>query len=47
MTVTVLNPAYNRTNKLEELSVSLYTQAYKDFEWLIVDDDSSDNAKGI
>ena len=41
--ITVLTPAYNRGKLLEKLYESLFAQDCKDFEWLIVDDGSTDD----
>ena len=41
--ITVLTPAYNRGKLLQKLYKSLCDQDCKDFEWLIVDDGSSDD----
>lgn len=41
--ITVLTPAYNRGKLLEKLYESLCVQDCKDFEWLIVDDGSTDD----
>lgn len=41
--ITVLTPAYNRGTLLEKLYESLCAQDCKDFEWLIVDDGSTDD----
>lgn len=41
--ITVLTPAYNRGKFLEKLYKSLRTQSCKDFEWLIIDDGSTDD----
>ena len=41
--ITVLTPAYNRGKLLEKLYESLCAQDCKDFEWLIVDDGSTDD----
>ena len=41
--ITVLTPAYNRGKLLEKLYDSLCAQDCKDFEWLIVDDGSTDD----
>lgn len=41
-TVTVFTAAFNRRNKLARLYQSLLGQTYKDFEWVVVDDGSSD-----
>jgi len=42
LTVTVLTPTFNRCQELPRLYESLCLQTYTDFEWLIVDDGSSD-----
>lgn len=42
---TVFTPTYNRAALLTELYESLKTQTYKNFEWLIVDDGSTDNTE--
>ncbi len=44
--ITIMTPTYNRANLLIRLYESLNRQKYTDkFEWLIVDDGSSDNTK--
>lgn len=40
--ITIFTPTYNRKEKLNSLYTSLLNQNYKDFEWLIVDDGSTD-----
>jgi glycosyltransferase involved in cell wall biosynthesis len=45
--VTVLTPTYNRANKLLDLYNSLLTQSNLHFNWLIVDDGSTDNTREI
>lgn len=40
--VTVITPAYNRAEHLKHLYKSLKTQTVSDFQWLIVDDGSTD-----
>ena len=45
MLITVFTPTYNRAYKLSDLFKSLMQQTVKDFEWLIIDDGSSDNTK--
>lgn len=47
MKVTVLTPAYNRAYIINRLYESLKIQTYKNFEWLIVDDGSTDNTKEL
>ena len=42
---TVFTPTYNRAHTLPRLYESLKLQTFRDFEWLIVDDGSSDNTE--
>lgn len=46
-TFTVFTSTYNRAKLIHRVFESLMKQTFKDFEWLIVDDGSSDNTKGI
>ena len=41
--ITVFTPTYNRAKLLSKLYDSLKAQTSFDFEWLIVDDGSTDN----
>ena len=45
--ITVLTPTYNRSKTLVRLYQSLQEQTVHDFEWLIIDDGSSDNTEEI
>ena len=45
--VTVFTPTYNRAYILENLYRSLQRQSCTDFEWLIVDDGSSDDTQAL
>lgn len=45
--ITVFTPAYNRAHLLPRLYESLCKQTFKDFEWLIVDDGSTDDTKSL
>lgn len=45
--ITIFTPTYNRGNLLERVYDSLKAQTVSDFEWLIVDDGSSDNTEEI
>ncbi len=45
--ITVFTPTYNRAYIIETLYRSLQHQTYKDFEWLVVDDGSSDNTREL
>lgn len=47
MTITVFTPTYNRAPLLPRLYESLCRQTYRDFEWLIVDDGSTDNTAAV
>lgn len=44
---TVLTPTYNRADTLRRVYESLARQTLRDFEWLIVDDGSSDNTRAV
>lgn len=43
--LTIFTPTYNRKHTLKRLYESLTIQAFKDFEWLIVDDGSTDDTE--
>lgn len=45
--LSVITPTYNRANMLIETINSILSQTYKDFEYIIVDDGSTDNTKEI
>ena len=45
--ITVFTPTYNRAYILENLYRSLQRQTCTDFEWLVVDDGSSDNTQAL
>lgn len=44
---TIFTPTYNRAHTLAKVYKSLSKQSYTDFEWLIIDDGSSDNTADI
>jgi glycosyltransferase involved in cell wall biosynthesis len=46
-TFTVFTPAYNAEKFLHRVFNSLKSQTYKDFEWIVVNDGSSDNTHGV
>lgn len=45
--ITVFTPAYNRADTLPRVFEGLKKQTYKNFEWIIIDDGSSDNTKEV
>lgn len=47
MQITIFTPSYNRAYLLPRLYESLLIQDNKNFEWIIVDDGSSDNTKEV
>jgi glycosyltransferase involved in cell wall biosynthesis len=46
-TLTVFTPAYNRAHTIGRTYDSLCRQTCKDFEWLIIDDGSTDNTRNL
>ena len=46
-TLTVFTPTYNRAHTLGRLYKSLCDQTDKDFEWLVIDDGSTDNTASL
>ena len=47
MRITVFTPSYNRGYIIEKLYKSLKAQTYRDFEWIVIDDGSTDNTKDL
>lgn len=47
MRFSVFTPTYNRGYIIEQLYHSLQNQSFKDFEWIVVDDGSTDNTESI
>lgn len=45
--ITIITPTYNRSNFLLDVYKSLLKQKKKNFEWLIVDDGSTDDTKEV
>ena len=47
MLITVFTPTYNRAHLLPRLYESLRAQTFQDFEWIIVDDGSTDDTEEV
>ena len=47
MLITVFTPTYNRAHLLPRLFESLQRQTFQDFEWLVVDDGSTDGTENL
>lgn len=47
MKLTIFTPTFNRASTLKRLFESLCKQTDRRFEWLIVDDGSTDNTKNV
>lgn len=45
--MTVLTPTFNRCNTILRVYDSLLQDSFKDFEWLVIDDGSTDNTREI
>ena len=45
--ITVFTPTYNRAHTISKLFDSLKKQTCTDFEWIVIDDDSSDNTEDL
>lgn len=45
--ISIFTPTYNRATLLERLYISLVNQPIRNFEWIVVDDGSSDNTEEI
>ncbi len=43
--LTIITPTYNRADKLDKLYKSLFSQTNKNFEWLVIDDGSTDETE--
>lgn len=47
MKITVFTPTYNRSYIIENLYQSLKRQSFTDFEWLVIDDGSTDDTQSL
>ena len=47
MHITFITPTYNRAHTLERVYSSLSSQSCKDFDWLIIDDGSTDRTSDV
>ena len=45
--ITIFTPTYNRANLIGRLYQSLQAQTNKDFEWIVVDDGSTDETEKL
>lgn len=46
-TLSIVTPTYNRSNLLKKCYESLLSQSEKNFEWIIIDDGSTDNTEDV
>ena len=46
-TFTIFTPTFNRAHTLQRVYTSLARQTYRDFEWLVMDDGSTDNTSQL
>lgn len=47
MRITVFTPTYNRAYLIKNLYRSLQAQTFRDFEWLVIDDGSTDGTENL
>ena len=46
-TFTIFTPTFNRAHTLQRVYTSLAQQTYRDFEWLVMDDGSTDSTSQL
>ena len=44
---SIVTPTYNRAKTLKRLFKSLISQTNKSFEWIVIDDGSTDNTRSL
>jgi teichuronic acid biosynthesis glycosyltransferase TuaG len=47
MKVSIITPVYNASHFLDKTAESVFIQSYHDWEWILVDDCSTDDSWGI
>ena len=47
VSISIVTPVYNRADLLYKCYQSLVNQTNYDFEWIIIDDGSTDNSLGV
>lgn len=47
MRFSIITPTYNRAHTLERTYLSLCAQTFRDFEWIVVDDSSTDGTREL
>ena len=45
--ISIVTPTYNRARLLERLFASLKEQSFQDFEWIVIDDGSTDDTRAV
>ncbi len=45
--ISLFTPTYNREKKLMDLYESIRIQTFRDFEWIVIDDGSTDNTESL
>ena len=45
--ITLFTPTYNRAYTMTRLYNSIQRQTFRDFEWIIIDDGSTDNTESL